>query len=149
MTDGEPELFTLRQPRGWRMAVGVFVAAWSAVLLSIAFSARDDGATRVLPLAMLAVGLVAAVRTLRLAVVARSEELVVRNPWTTRSVPRAEIAGFSTGRHRRIGHRTAYAELRGGDHVRLAALDEPLPFPSREGVIERQLDRLEAWRTAV
>ena len=73
--------------------------------------------------------------------------LLVRNPWRTHRLARGDIAGFSTGRYQRVGHETAYVDLRGGDSVRLVAVEQQFPLPGRARALEPVLDRLETWRT--
>lgn len=109
MPDTDHELFALRQPPALRVfAVAVFVV-WAAILVSITLS--DDAGEagplwRLLPALMLAYGVVMMIRWQRMVVLARPEELMVRNPWRSRTVPRSAIAGFSTGRYQRVGHQT-------------------------------------------
>jgi hypothetical protein len=127
----------------------VFFLVWLAFFGGI-FVFGDDrptGAFAVIFTLMLVYALVMAVRVQRMAVTADGDELVVRNQFRSRRIPRADITGFSTGRYQRIGQRTAYADLRDGGSVRLMALELQFPTPGRERAIEPTLDRLEAWRT--
>lgn len=147
--DTDHELFALRQPPALRAFAVAVTVVWAAILVSIALS--DDGEAgplwRRLPAFMLVYGVVMMIRWQRMVVLARPDELMVRNPWRSRTVPRSAIAGFSTGRYQRVGHRTVRADLRDGGYVRLVALDQAFPLPGRERAVEPALDRLEAWRT--
>lgn len=143
--------FTLRRPRGWRIASAVLLPVWIGWLGFVLLGAdeRPPPAFLVIAALMVAYGVAMTIRTVRLAVVATAEELVVRNLWGTHRIPRSDITGFSTGRYQRVGHRTVYADRRSGRAVRLMALEQSFPLPGRERDVEPDLDRLEGWRAGV
>ena len=83
-----------------------------------------------------------AARSGRLAVVARGEQLTIRNHWRTRTLSRAELAGFRTGPRLPGGPTRAWAVLRDGRRV-------PLPAVETRGdldAMERELAALQRWR---
>lgn len=145
-TDGS---FVLNRSRAFRIGLGAFFAVWAALLISFLVSAvregnRTFGAAYVV---LLAYGAVMVAKAVRTRIEATPETLVVRNPWQSHRLRREEITGFSTGRYQRVGQRTAYADLRSGDAVRLVVIEQQFPLPGRERAIEPVLDRLEDWRT--
>jgi hypothetical protein len=146
-TIGRDEI-DFRWSRGARIGYIAFFAAWCAFLVVFFLNSRGDGVMfSLVPGFMLVFGLSSFVRTLRLSVRTRGDELVVRNTLRTHRLARADIDRFSIGRYARRGQQQAYAELRAGRDVRLMALERPVPMLTRDRDIERSLDRLEAWRT--
>lgn len=145
-TDGS---FVLNRSRAFRLGLGAFFAVWAAMVISFLVSAVREGNRTfgAFSVVLLVYGAVMIVRTVRTRIEATPETLVVRNPWRSHRLRRDEITGFSTGRYQRIGHQTAYADLRSGDAVRLVVIEQQFPLPGRERAIEPVLDRLEDWRT--
>jgi hypothetical protein len=138
----------VRWSRGARVSYTAAFAAWCAFLVFFVLNTRDETVTfTVVPALMLVFGLTFFVRTLRLSVRTRGDELLVRNTVRTHVLARADIARFSIGRYAQRGQQQAYAERRTGRGVRLMALERPLPILARDRDIEPALDRLEAWRT--
>lgn len=141
--------FTLARSRAYRIGLGAVFVIWTAVVISFLVSAVREGnrAFTVIPALMLIYGAVVVVRTARTRIEAAPDSLVVANPWRSYRIPRHDIAGFSTGRFQRVGHQTAYADLRSGGAVRLVVIEPQFPLPGRERAVEPVLDRLEDWRT--
>lgn len=148
--DAAGDSFVLKPGRGYRIAMGAWFAVWAAFVISFLVTAAREGnrAFVVITALMLAYGAVMGARTARRRIEAEPDALVVRNLWRSRRLARSEIAGFSTGRYQRVGHETAYADLRGGGSVRLTAIEQQFPLPGRARALEPVLDRLESWRTA-
>jgi Bacterial PH domain len=141
--------FVLKRGRGYRIAMGAWIGVWAALVVSFLVTAVREGnrVVVVITALMLVYGAVMGARVTRTRIEAEPETLVVRNPWRTHRLARGDIGGFSTGRYQRVGHETAYVDLRGGDSVRLAAVEQQFPLPGRGRALEPVLDRLENWRT--
>ena len=129
--------------------MSAWIVVWAAFVISfLAIAVREGNRGFIVITAlMLVYGAVIGVRVAGVRIEAKPETLVVRNPWRTRRLARGDIAGFSTGRYQRVGHETAFADLCGGNSVRLTAIEQQFPLPGRARALEPALDRLEAWRT--
>src|SRR4051794_26485188 len=88
-----------RNPRVMRVYGVVFGIVWCGLLVAniIGASVARSWAAVPVGLLMLAWGAFFITRMPRLAVIAQGDELVVRNMWRTRRIPRDEIQDFRIG----------------------------------------------------
>jgi hypothetical protein len=76
--------------------------------------------------------LVVAIRLARCAAVIRSEDLLVRNPFRTTSVPWSAITGFRVGRHG-LWPRVCIAARRDGSEIAIWGIQDRGPLRRRPG----------------
>lgn len=137
MTPSSPVV--LRADRADRVRVVLGVALLAAVGTAAVLSLRSDVRWSLAVLYALLIAL--SVRSLRLSVQARGDELTVRNLWRTTTLHRSEVTGFRIAPRLRWGQKQAWVDRSGGRPVPLRAVD------TRNDLDEMryELEALEAW----
>jgi hypothetical protein len=135
----------IRPPLALRIYTIGFTVVWIGAVVWAAVSIGWSPAVLV-PAGMLVFGILLGWRLAGLAVLARGDELLVRNQWRTARVPRHEIEGF----REEAGGWTSplakvYALLRDGTVLSLDAISLPRLPLRRSRRVDRALTDLRSW----
>jgi hypothetical protein len=142
---GDPNV--IRPPTAARIYVAVFTCFWGSGVLTFGIvAAVHHSPAVVISLLMLAFGLTLGYQIFRLSVTLNPDDLLVRNYYRTRRVPRADIEGFRVGSlsGQPFG-RTVYLLLRDGAVLPLDAAGR-MPLSGRgKAAMQDRLRSLQHW----
>jgi hypothetical protein len=138
----------IHHPMVLRIYLAVFAVVWIAILVGItATLAAHHNLLELVPTILLILFIMLAFRFLRVGVIAGGDELLVRNLYETRRIPRRSIRAFEVNAsdRGRLRGRTVQAMLRDGGEVTLDVFT--LVYMRQNGLarLERLLDELRGW----
>ena len=136
----------IRLPKALRVYIFIFGTVWSGLLLGPivgGLSSGSPGALLVLPVPLL--GCWFFYRSFRISVEMGPIELVVRNRYRTRHLPREDIEDFRDAVVPGPSITGIHVLVRSGRLVALDVTRQPAFFSRGRERQERQLDRLRAW----
>jgi hypothetical protein len=137
-------VIVIRNPNVSRSTIVGFGTFWCVGLLAFVVGLAIVGSpTVIVPIVILAFGVVLMYRMWRLAVVAHDDQLVIFNYSRTYRLPRSEIEAFRRGVEQ--FERAGYVHLVDGKTLRLDVTRQPLIFRRDPTVIDEQLDQLREW----
>jgi hypothetical protein len=138
----------VRHPPVVRVYLAGFALVWMVILIGFtATLAAEHDLWELVPTILFILWVMIAFRFLRVAVLAGPEDLLVRNYYETRRIPRNAIRSFEitgSGRGRFMG-RTVHALLRDGGEVTLDVFTLFYFRASGRQRLERFVDELRGW----
>jgi hypothetical protein len=137
----------IRLPLALRAYVVVFSCLWCGGVFAGLIAAAVHGSPTVLILLlMLAIGLALGYRLFRLSVALGPRDLVVRNYYSTRRIPRADVEGFRQGAlSQQPFMRVIYVLLRDGTLLPLDVTGRPSFLGRGNSLLEDRLQLLQRW----